>query len=363
MKILVGICGIGRGHSSRQYKIINELLKKGHEVRILTYGDGLDFFEKTDITTYNIFVPMVTFTNNKIDFISFIKRNKRKLITGFVLNRKVFNKLIKDNFIPDVCISDYEPVVAKFSYKLNIPLINIDQQSKFIYMPEDEIDGYSISEEKQRMKLFFPKFDKKLIISFYKIDSNCLPSNVKILSPFIRDEIKQNNHFRKKNKVVVYFSKFIDITIKQDLTEVLKIFSAFKNYDFVVYIVNELNYKINYSNVKLKVNNRESFARDLGEACCTISTAGHTLISEAIYCNIPMFVIPLPTYDQHYCAKFVNKNRIGYASDIITHDNLKKFINNIDTYVENIHNCKEIMKDGNSLKHIIEEIEVYENNN
>ena len=180
MKILVGICGIGRGHSSRQYKIINELLKKGHEVRILTYGDGLDFFEKTDITTYNIFVPMVTFTNNKIDFISFIKRNKRKLITGFVLNRKVFNKLIKDNFIPDVCISDYEPVVAKFSYKLNIPLINIDQQSKFIYMPEDEIDGYSISEEKQRMKLFFPKFDKKLIISFYKMDSNCLPSNVKI---------------------------------------------------------------------------------------------------------------------------------------------------------------------------------------
>ena len=364
MKILIGICGIGKGHCSRQNIIINELLKRGHEVRILTYNDGVDFFASSNIKVYKVFVPIIMFKKNKINYLDFIKRNGKKLIPGYITNKKIFNKLKKEKFIPDVCISDYEPIVARFAYKMNKPLINIDQQSKFIYMNADEINGFSIFEEKNRMNLFFPKCNEKLIISFYKINSKSLPKNVKILAPIIRDEVKKNNKINKKKKVVVYFSKFIHIPIKQNMNEIFELFSKFEDYEFKIYISeNSQTCRIPYKNIEIKKNDTITFAKDLGDACCAISTAGHTLISEALYCNIPTYVVPLPTFDQNYCAKFINDNNIGYASEMITYNNLKNFINNINYYVENINKCENLLKGEDSMKCIIREIEKYENNN
>lgn len=364
MKVLVGVCGIGRGHCSRQYKIINELIKKGHEVRVFTYNDGIDFFKKTNIITYRVFVPIVMFKHNRIDFVNYIKKNSNYLVHGYFLNKKTFKELIKEKFIPNVCISDYEPTTAKFAYKLNIPLINIDQQSKFIYMDSEELNGCSISEEKKRMKLFFPKFDKKLIISFYKINNKNLPDNVKLLTPFIRDEIKSNNQKEKEKIIIVYFSKFIDIPIKQELPEIFEIFNKFTDYKFIIYVSDKQNCSSKaYDNIEIKKNDKDSFAKDFGKACCAISTAGHTLISEAIYCNIPTFVIPLPTFDQNYCAKFIRENKIGYSSETITFNNLKGFINNIEQYTKNINECNNIMRGNNSIEYIIKEIEKYGGNN
>ena len=59
MKILIGVCGIGKGHCIREYEISKELIKRGHEVRILTYNEGVNFFENTGIKTYNVYVPII----------------------------------------------------------------------------------------------------------------------------------------------------------------------------------------------------------------------------------------------------------------------------------------------------------------
>ena len=59
MKILVGICGIGNGHCSRQSIIIDKLIERGHDVRILTYGKGIKYYSETKIKTYKVFVPML----------------------------------------------------------------------------------------------------------------------------------------------------------------------------------------------------------------------------------------------------------------------------------------------------------------
>lgn len=44
MRIHVGVCGIGFGHSSRSTQIINKLLERGYEVSISTYGEAVNFF-------------------------------------------------------------------------------------------------------------------------------------------------------------------------------------------------------------------------------------------------------------------------------------------------------------------------------
>lgn len=368
MKILIGVCGIGKGHCIRQYEISRELIKRGHEVRILTYNEGVKFFESTEIKTYSVYVPIILFKGEKINWIDCIKRNILKFIPGIIKDKMIFKKLIKDKFIPDVCISDYEPVVAKFAYRLNKPLINIDQHSKFIYMKENSINSFSCGEEKRRLQLFFPYSEKKFVVSFYNLPKEILPNNVELLYPIIRNDLKdmikkQEKNINKKKNVVVYFSKFIDIPIKQEIEEIFEIFSRFPKYKFIFFSTEYYKiYDNKYDNILVERNDRNKFIYELANACCAISTAGHTLISEAMYCNIPTYVIPLPTFDQHYCGKFIRENKIGESVDIITYENLNDFFNNIDKYKENIKKSDKLVKKTDSLKYLVDKIENYKEN-
>lgn len=40
----------------------------------------------------------------------------------------------------DLVISDYEPISAQYAYATGTPLITSDQQSKFTFLPYEEID-------------------------------------------------------------------------------------------------------------------------------------------------------------------------------------------------------------------------------
>lgn len=361
MNVLIGVCGIGKGHCTRQYEIAKELINRGHNVRILTYNEGVSFFNSTGIKTYSVYVPFIIYKGERINWYDCIKRNIFKFIPGIIKDKQIFKEIVKENFIPDICISDYEPVVARISYRLKIPLINIDQHSKFIYMKEKSINGYSCIEERKRLNLFFPKSDYKYVVSFYNVSKELLPKNVEIIYPIIRNDLKMISNTEKKDKtILVYFSKYIDISINQKMDEIIKIFNQFPKYKFIIFSTEyfEKGYE-RCKNVIIKKNNRANFVNELKKACCVISTAGHTLISEALYCEIPTFAIPLPTFDQNYCGKFLNENKIGYSSDKITTENLNEFITNIELYKKNIQNCTNLVKKMDSLKYLVEKIENY----
>ena len=359
MKFLIGVCGIGKGHCIREYEICKELIKRGHEVRILTYNEGVDFFSNINIKSYEVYVPFIVFKGEHVKWLDCIKRNFFKFIPGTLRNIKVYRKIIKDDFIPDFCISDYEPVVARISYKIKKPLINIDQQSKFMYMKENSINGYYCIEEKKRLGLFFPNFNKKYIVSFYELPKEILPSNVEIVYPIIRDDLKRIKVKNgDTNNVLIYFSKYIDMPIKQKVEDIIEILNKFPNYKFTIFSTEYFEKEIHKgNNVIIKRNDRKDFIETLRQSIAIISTAGHTLISEALYCNIPAFVIPLSTYDQNYCAKFIKENNIGYSSDKISYENLNKFLSNIDSYKENIKRCENLQKPMNTLNYIISQLE------
>ncbi|HIQ29563.1 MAG TPA: hypothetical protein EYH45_03265 [Candidatus Caldiarchaeum subterraneum] len=44
MRIHVGVCGIGFGHSSRSLHVVKKLLEHGYEVSVSTYGEAVNFF-------------------------------------------------------------------------------------------------------------------------------------------------------------------------------------------------------------------------------------------------------------------------------------------------------------------------------
>lgn len=361
MKILVGVCGIGKGHSIRQYEICKELIKRGHEVRILTYLEGVKFFEGKQIKVYDVYVPIILYKGDKLNVLDCIKRNFFKYIPGKIRNRKIIRSLMKDNFIPDLCISDYEPVVAQIAYKFNKPLLNIDQQSKFIYMEKQEIDGYSCIEEKKRLSLFFPKYDRKYIVSFYKLPNINLGANVELVYPILANDIKKSIDCNIRNKtIVVYFSKFINVPIKQSYEQVINVFKNFKDFKFIIFSTELVENGITtHDNVEIHKNDRKQFVEELLKCDGVISTAGHTLIAESFYVKKPIFVIPLPTFDQHYCGKFILDNKLGFSDSQITYENLKFFLDNLNEFKQNIETCENLVETRDTLNYIVDEIEKF----
>lgn len=354
MKILIGVCGIGKGHSTRQLELAKELIRRGHDIRITTFGNGARVFRQNNICTYEVFVPFIKFKGNRFDYFDIFKQNYNKFLKGKWVNHRVFSSLEKENFIPDICISDYEPVVAKFAYKHNVPLINIDQQSKFIYMTEDNINGYSCIEEKRRLSCFFPHYNYKYIISFYKIKEE-LPQNVELVPPIIKNDVKNSNKNTKDKTVIVYFSSYGNITVKQSLQELLDIFSMFEEYKFKIYTNKEI--MCTYKNIEIKKINEQEFAKDLGKCCSVITTAGHTLISESYFCKVPVYVVPLPTFDQHYCGKFITENHLGMSAYTITSETLTEFFNNLSVYKKNIETNNNLLKNVDTINYLADQIE------
>lgn len=45
----------------------------------------------------------------------------------------------------------------------------MEQQSKFLYLENIEINDFSINEEINRINYFFPKYDMKIISSFFQL--------------------------------------------------------------------------------------------------------------------------------------------------------------------------------------------------
>lgn len=361
MKFLIGVCGIGRGHCVRQYELARELLMRGHQVQILTFSDGLLFFENTQLEADAVYVPYITYNSGQPDIVDIVRRNAASFFPGTKINVRVVRRLRDEDFIPDVCISDYEPVTARIAYHFHRPLVSIDQQSKFLYMSGEPINGFSCAEEKKRLSLFLPRCDWKFIFSFYKLPNTELPEHAELIYPIIRQEIKlakaQN---QRKNVVIVYFSQYIDIPISQTSEEIIRLFNRFPDYDFLFFSSELYRSGLRQQgNVAVLENGGERFSAELAVAAAVISTAGHTLIAESVYCEVPVFVIPLPTYDQNYCGKFVLDNQIGYSANGICEENLRSFLENLDIYRENMKSCGLLVPPADTLGYLVQRLEAY----
>ena len=78
MKILIGICGIGNGHLSRQTNVIEYLLQSGHNIVIATTNNNIKFFKKKfpSLNIINIHIPWIICNVNGINFKDSLQKYK-----------------------------------------------------------------------------------------------------------------------------------------------------------------------------------------------------------------------------------------------------------------------------------------------
>lgn len=319
MNILYGLAGEGFGHSSRALLLIPYLKSKGHNVKVITYGQSYEVLKnKFEIMkVHGLHLIFKKGILKKRDTWDFNAKNFPKNLN----NWKQFYDLI-NNFKPNLIITDMEPITPMLSNWFNVPLISIDNQHRItnleLDIPKKYMKDYLLA--KTIVNLFCRKADDYIISSFS--DTKILKEGTFIVPPIIREEIK-NLKPNSEGKILVYLSKNDSNT----LSTLKKIPENFAVYG--------LGLKNNSKNLEFK--SKDTFLKDLEKCKAIIATAGFSLMSEAIYLKKPYLALPLKgQFEQMLNALFLKQAKFGDYSEKLRKTEVITFLNNLKNYEKNL---------------------------
>lgn len=358
-KILYGVCGIGNGHTQRQLPLI-EHFSKDHQIVIFAYDSSFSFYsthfkDNPSVTVLEVAVPFYVGNKDGVDLEATKKLpSNNKDYDG--INGKAVAAAEKIIGVPDIVITDYEPISAEYAYKHKVPLITIDQQSKYLTGEfPTELHGQTYADEVARLKMFFPTATARIACSFFDVVKKDNGEDVLMLPPILKDSIlAMENTPTNPISIPVYFSSQKEFP--QSLEEVTSACSSKPEIQFHIFAPT-LTEVHSTTNVTFYKHGDERFREILRNCSGIISTAGHTLLSEAMHLGIPVYAIPLAVYEQQMNAEVIDKNGFGIRSEKIDKQGLEYFLGNLSKFRNSIKQDTKFLLRGNGKEKIITVIE------
>jgi uncharacterized protein (TIGR00661 family) len=339
-RILYGICGIGLGHTHRQLPILDHLARK-HRIHILAYGESHRFCtaryrRHPRVTVGRVAVPFIAGDRNGLDFTATARHPANRGRDFNAINWRALARASRIIGTPDLVISDYEPISAAYAYMRRAPLVTIDQQSKYLSGSFPRLlGGQGYADEVARLRLFFPRADARIAVSFFRVRQKPGAEDVRIYPPVIKDWILSLERKPAKTPAILtYLSSQQELGQRhEDIARLLRSINA----TFHVFVKGAGRLR-KFSSPKLAFHEHGDprFRQVMRECTGIISTAGHTLLSEAMYLGIPVYALPLPVYEQQMNASIIARNGFGASHPRIGRRKLADFIRNLPRYARNI---------------------------
>ena len=331
MNIVLGVCGFGLGHSTRQRPILEGLIARGHKVMLIANDQSYQFFTQNypQIQTLRVYVPIMYTTPRGLDFARTASDPRNALPEATPAFWNACGLIAQEFGRPDMVISDYDMVSGQIAYLFGAPLITLDQQSKFLGYAFPDIGDFNPNEHRMRLGYFFPKAKARVATSFFKVAYKPVAEYpVRIIPPIIGHDVKVRTAAPIAKQVTVYISAAS--RHGQSFDDLARVFSFFPDYTFFCFT--EGHTSPPPANVVLMANARATFLDCLCQSSAVVATAGHNLITEALYFHIPMFLLPFPHYEQQLNAHIITSEGLGSSDHVATESNLRAFFDRLDQY-------------------------------
>lgn len=361
-KIIYGISGIGNGHTYRQLPIIEGLVDSC-QITIFAYDDSYRFYSRyfrknKSVQIEQIVVPFFVGQRSGLDF----SATERSLLNAgkdfFATNMRVFARTAKRVGRPSIVVTDYEPVCAQYAYAVHAPLVTIDQQSKFLCgaFPAS-LGGFTYQDEVARLRMFFPRAETRIACSFFRFPVKTRSEIVRVLPPTIRDPITRMKPRRERDprSILMYISSAREFA--QSPVALRKLLSKLGGMKYDVFVKKSDAHflqKIANPHVRIHRHGSPEFLRVLQRCSGIVSTAGHSLLSEAMYLQIPVYAIPVSPYEQHLNARVIDQNGFGISCPTLTRNALSFFEKNINRFQKSIERDRLVLMRGVGQKKVID---------
>lgn len=359
-KILYGVCGIGNGHTYRQLPLIAQFAKTSRIV-IFAYDRSLTVLRKRfrgnpRVTVLEVAVPFYAGSPTGLDFAATARANAGRHKKVFRTNARAFAKAERLLGTPDLVLTDYEPVSADYAYATGAPLVTIDQQSKYLVADAPKrLAGLTYQDEVARLRLFFPKADARIACSFFRVGRRSgANEDVRIVAPVVREEIIRLRRRRKKTdrSVLIYLSTERALASPAALRRMC---AAHPEVRFHVFGAGKG--ERGTENVTFYPHGNPRFLDILGSCVGIVSTAGHSLLSEAMFLGIPVLAVPVDTYEQHMNAHIIAKHGFGLSRAQLDARGLAAFLKGLSRFARKIHGDRRILLRTQGQKEIVAYLE------
>lgn len=353
-KILWWVCGIGNGHTYRQLPLI-EHFAKTHRIVIFWYDASYKFFSShykkhKNISVVAVKIPFYGTLKDWLDFHPKHTSPHYEQINGDAM--ATAQKLIGK---PDLVISDYEPISAQYAYAHRAPLVTIDQQSKYLSSAFPEyIWDYSLLDERMRLRMFFPVAHTRIACSFFTIPQGEKTDEKVVSFPsIIRDEVikMKTKKTGKKKSVLVYLS--INKRLHQSVNTIEDVLAKHEDTMFHLFVPTSYKAPAGRKNVKIYTQWDTIFDTILAQCDGIISTAGHSLLSEAMYLGIPVYAMPLALYEQQMNGLMIASNGYGISAPTLDSKKLGYFLEHLPEFTREIKSKKNLMFHTSGKQQII----------
>ncbi|MFJ2769049.1 glycosyltransferase family protein [Streptomyces sp. NPDC087300] len=327
LNVIIGVNGIGMGHSVRQGVLAQYLRDRGHQVRIITNGSArVDYFKDLGFPAWDAWLPTVIARDDRIHAIDAVRANIKQAPAGIARHLRL-RRTVREGGVPDVFITDYEPNTSRLAYHFGKPLISIDQQSKYRHLNLPRVGRYARTAEEQRLRYFTPRADRFFICSYVPLDAD--NQTLEFIPPVVPDLVR-SAPVTTEPLAVAYFSRYFDYGPEDSVRALVEVFRehvpdrALRVYAHGDEIGNLRQYAD--GQIEICAFDRQAFVTDLARSEVVFSNAGFNLISEAFVLGKPVHLVPLPTYDQHWCAKVVHEAELGTGAPHIDREAVLDFL-------------------------------------
>lgn len=358
-KVLFGVAGIGLGHTHRQLPII-ERCASSCEVGIFAYGESLrtltqHFADNPSVLIERIAVPFYVGHQSGLDFAA-TARLESNCEDYLRINCLAMARLAERMGTPDLVVSDYEPVSAQYAYACGAPLVTIDQQSKYLCGEFPEVlSGAHSGEEVMRLRMFFPRADLRLACSFFAVPRRSeTREQVEVCPPILSAALNRERGRPRTGRplVIIYLSS--QRPFVQGIDEIAEILGSQPTVEFHLFgrgVRRQASY-----NLIIHEHGDPEFRSLLVGAHGMISTAGHSLLSEAMHLGIPVYAIPLAVHEQQLNAQMIVENGFGIARRRIEPTALAEFLSALDAYRLAITRDQKLLLRGSGLPLVLERL-------
>ncbi len=366
------ISGEGHVHYGRNTEILSRLASKleNCEIKLYVYGDTWNIFSMERNLPKNIIIKKIpgfrfiykkegvlkslgyTLTNGN-NWAVFLKILRLDFIYSWIFPvKKFFAELFNLPFEPtdryymkyfdefDFAISDLEPLLPRVADVRKKPFLTLDNQHAMLYCKVDDT-WFHLKERlehlfaKFSLKVYHPISELSIITSFFNLPIlRKYQPVVKEVGPMIRSAIlKRQKEIKYGDFILVYAHKFIS----ERLFSVLVKLNGCK---FVVFTTDDFerpDFPFNRDWIKYFRIDPDKFVDYFVNCAAVISTAGNTLISEAVFLKKPVFAISLQgNFEQPLNLYMLEKSRWGEGCLLsnFNEEKLKGFIDNIKQHQE-----------------------------
>jgi uncharacterized protein (TIGR00661 family) len=306
VRIVYGVVGEGMGHATRSRVVLEHLLARGHEVRVVVSGRAFKFLserfrDRAGIDFHEIQGFHLRYEGNTMDLGRSILSNLGHAPKSFVHNIGVWRDLLREDFDAQAVVSDFDSWAFFFGLNHFLPVISIDNMqiiNRCTHPPEITGDpDFQLAKAAVKAKL--PGAYHYLVTTFFYPEVR--KERTTLVPPILRPEVRAA--VREPGRHVLVYQT---ASANADLVPLLKTLP----YEFRVYGMGREGQD---GNVHLRAFSERGFVDDLRTARAVVAGGGFSLMSEAVHLRVPLFSVPIEgQYEQELNARWLT--RLGYGA-------------------------------------------------